>query len=178
MNVSKRAASLSGSDNSHSQTTQTRQPSALSRRRTSLSLLTFSSNFLFQNSTLDFGVRVLGHLGCRCQKQPWINTTVRHLGSVTSGLPGSSFLRSRKRYPSRWRMRRTAISGRVSAHFTNAMISERRLGVTESTLSPCSVRAIPSGQAYLYKSLHGLARLAGPMSLPQAEEAGNSSHFG
>ena len=72
----------------HSHTTTTRQPRVSSARTAAASRATLALNFVRQNSRRVFGVVVLLHPRCRCQKQPWTKTTVRCLLSTRSGEPG------------------------------------------------------------------------------------------
>lgn len=98
----------------HSQITRTLHPPLRNASLLRASLTTFARNFFSQNAELEAGVAAILQPSCRCQKQPWTKITAFHFLSTMSGLPGSvpSWIRNRK--PARWRMDRTAISGRVS----------------------------------------------------------------
>src|ERR1035441_10072320 len=75
----------------HSQITKTLQPDRARRARVDLSRATFSSNFLLQNRTRVFGVRVRKQPTWRCQKHPCTNIALRRALKTISGRPGTSF---------------------------------------------------------------------------------------
>lgn len=83
---------------SHSQITMTLHPICSKAAVLLLSLSMLRFNFLSQYSALATG-RIFACLqvGQPCQKQPCTNITVLYFGRTISGLPGKSFLCSRKR---------------------------------------------------------------------------------
>jgi hypothetical protein len=130
---------------SHSHTTITRQPSPMSMAWFFWSRCTVLSNFGSQYSRRVAGVDALEHPGWRCQKQPWINMTVRYLGKTISGLPGRSLRCSRNRNPSPWSKDRTFFSGVVSVDRTRLIISERFSGLKVSkTAYPMEINRLGS----------------------------------
>ena len=121
-------------DNWHSHTTTTFHPKA--RRAVVLrrSRSTLAANLLDQNWLLLDGVDANLQPTCRCQKQPWTNTTVLHLASTTSGRPGRSRRWRLYLNPIRCRKRRTVRSGPVSRLRIVAMIALRVLASTKSVI--------------------------------------------
>ena len=134
VSAAKRRSTVPASLVSHSQITRTRQPSSLSAASWRASRATLAANFSVQKAIRDFGVVAYRHPACRCQKQPWTNTTRRCFGSTTSGRPGRSFGCRRNRSPIRWAMRRTVSSGAVSRVRMAAISSLRRLLSTMSVM--------------------------------------------
>ena len=98
---------------SHSQTSSNSHPLLSSSARTHLSRCWFAVNLACQKSTRDFGVAV-SRQPCRCQKQPWTNTIVFHLGNKRSGFPGSFESCSLMRSPRPCAIDLTTSSGVVS----------------------------------------------------------------
>lgn len=101
----------SGLPTSHSQIVMTRQPASASRSSFEASRVTFDANLAAQNSGRVAGVVAILQPGCRCQKQPWMKTAARYLGSTMSGRPGRLRTCTLNRSPVAWRYRRTSISG-------------------------------------------------------------------
>ena len=125
-------ASRLSSPISHSQTTRHRHPLLVRRLTTSLSLVRFAFIFGTQYSRRLCGARLRPHPLWPCQKQPCMNTTEWRFRNAMSGRPGRSEAWSRYRYPSLYRRRRTAISGRVFFARTADITALRCSGVTRS----------------------------------------------
>lgn len=98
---------------SHSHTTRTRQPNALSAAELRRSREALEVSLESQNPRRVFGTTAFAQFGCLCQKQPWTKIAVLKRGRTMSGLPGRSVLRREKRKPSRCIMDRTLNSGPV-----------------------------------------------------------------
>jgi hypothetical protein len=124
---------------SHSQTINTRQPADRSVRCTRRSRATLAANLVSQNARRAFGVVVRRQPPCRCQKQPWTNTTACRLGSTISGRPGrirffGPLIVNRR--PSPCRRRRVINSGVVFLWRTRAMSRLRWAGDKGSLALP------------------------------------------
>lgn len=89
--------------------------------------------FCSQNSGRVAGIVARLHPSCPCQKQPWTKITALYFGSTISGLPGSCFLWSRKRYPILCRRERTTFSGLVFLPLIRAIVRLRCSGLIVST---------------------------------------------
>jgi hypothetical protein len=107
---------------SHSQMVNTAQPDLLSSSSFLRSLARLAANFVAQNSIRVLGVVAFGQFLCRCQKQPFTNTTVRCFERTRSGVPGRSLRWSRNRNPNACSALRTFSSGRVSYRLTLRMM--------------------------------------------------------
>ena len=119
---------------SHSQITMASHSEAVSSSATSASLETFRWNFSIQNSTLVLGVRVLGHPGCLCQKQPCTKITLRRPLKTMSGCPGIPSDVTLNLYPRECRRLRTRRSGRVSRDRTFAICFDLSRWFRESVI--------------------------------------------
>ena len=120
---------------SHSQITSGIHPITCNWLMTLRSRAALPSNLRRQNSARVAGSVAYWHPGCRCQKQPWTKITVRNLGSTRSGQPGSFDTCKRYLNPRACRYRRTRSSGFVSAGPIAAIIRERVLASTTSTIN-------------------------------------------
>jgi hypothetical protein len=122
---------------SHSHTTITRHPSALSFLTDRRSRLRFAASFGSQNSLRECG-GLPRRQSCPCQKQPWTSTTVMYRRRTMSGEPGNERWLTRKRRPCRWRMDRTISSAAVSRDRTAAM-TRRRWSAVSLSMSPTTL---------------------------------------
>jgi hypothetical protein len=79
---------------SHSQRVRTSQPSSASAFRLRASRSTLADSFARHQSCRVLGSTAFRQPGseCRCQKQPWTNTTLPKRGKTRSGRPGKSRL--------------------------------------------------------------------------------------
>ncbi len=111
---------------SHSQTTNTRQPSACRARWLRRSRARLRRSLSAHHARLVRGMVDRRHPMCLCQKHPWTKTTDRDRGRTMSGRPGRDTARSLKRRPAACRARLTASSGSVSRGPIEAMIRERK----------------------------------------------------
>src|SRR5258707_196855 len=150
-NVRTLRLNVSKSRVSHSQMTSTFHFDAFSARIFRLSRALLAANFLHQKIDRTLGVVVFEQPLCRCQNQPWINSTLCRLGKTRSGLPGKSRRWRRKRYARECTTRRTIISGFV---FLLRTLDIRRL---RSTVT-CGSRILKLSLATCRSSL--LARSA------------------
>lgn len=127
---------------SHSQITDTRQPSFLSSFVLFLSRSTFSLNFFCQKLTRLFGEYANLQARWRCQKQPWTKMRRRRRETTMSGFPGSFSGYVLKRHPSRRSAERTSFSGRVFWELMRDMFQLRRsfervsMGITSHECCP------------------------------------------
>lgn len=126
-----RDSSAGGSRNSQVQISTTRQPRASSSSRFAASRALLRACLSAQKSVRVFGSRAYLHMW-PCQKQPCTKTTVRHLASTMSGVPGSVETWTRKRSPRRCSIDRTVTSGAVCFRLTEAMIRLRAVFETVS----------------------------------------------
>jgi len=131
---------------SHSQTTRGYQPISLSSADTLMSRSTLAASFLLQNSVLVCGSLAFRQSACRCQKQPFTNTTLRFEANTKSGLPGSFLSLTRYRSPCECKNRRTMSSGLVSLPRTLAITWLRFSGAKTSVIQSFS---FPSGPQYV-----------------------------
>ena len=117
----------------HSQIINTRQPADFNISVALRSRCALARSFAFQKSW-----RVSGSLDseqrCACQKQPWMNTTVRYFGKTRSGLPGSERSCNRYHNPRACTPRRISISGFVSLPRMRLMLSWRCAAVSTSAI--------------------------------------------
>lgn len=126
------STALTSARSAHSQTVMTFQPFSTKAVMQAVSLVRLASSFLVQKERRLLGIRKNLQSGCACQKHPLTKTTVRHLVSTRSGLPGRSRRCSRKRNPAANRAERTSFSGRVFLPRMPDIIRERTSGVTTS----------------------------------------------
>lgn len=115
----------------HSHIVRRRHPSSASWSEARASRVTFAAIFATQNSALVFGLTDIGQ-SCPCQKQPFTKITAPYRGNTRSGRPGRSGTWTRKRYPRRWRPRRTWSSGFVSRPRMLCMLKRRTAGACTS----------------------------------------------
>lgn len=119
----------------HSHTIATRQPACRRAMIFRLSRSTVSPNFFFQNDAFEAGLVAYEQFSCLCQKHPWTWIAARCFGRTMSGLPGRSFACSLYRSPRRCSARRRASSGFVSVPLMPAIMRDRVILSTISTIS-------------------------------------------
>ena len=118
----------------HSHTRATRQPEASSSARFLRSRRTLPSNLSSQKRVRVAGITAYLHPACLCQKQPLTKQTALNRRNTKSGLPGRCRLCRPYRIPRRCSAWRNANSGLVSCPLTRAMILERVVSSTTSTM--------------------------------------------
>lgn len=119
----------------HSQTTAILHPNASSSEMFRRSRLTFSSNLVDQNVSLELGWVHHRQSRCLCQKQPWTSTTALYFGNTRSGFPGRSGTCVRYRNPAACSAVRIVFSGLVFLPRMPAIICERfTLSTTSATV--------------------------------------------